>query len=70
MTIDRRELIVGTGAVAVAPTLTLLPRLPASDETRLRPVTFTIEGWSSQDDCAAANHVAIRIGHSWRTAWR
>jgi hypothetical protein len=70
MIIERRELIVGTAVVAVAPTLKLLPRLLASDETGPRPVTFMIEGWSFQDDSGAANLVWMRIGHSWRTTWR
>jgi hypothetical protein len=70
MTIGRRELIVGTAVVAVVPTLKLLPRLFTSDETELSPVTFMIEGWSSQDDARTANHVWMRIGHSWRTTWR
>jgi hypothetical protein len=69
MTIDRRELIVGTAVVAVAPTLELLPRLLASGEA-VSPITFAIEGWSSQDDSGTANLVRIRIGHSWRTSWR
>jgi hypothetical protein len=71
MTIGRRELIVGTAATAaVAPTFKLLPSLLASNETRLRPVTFAIQGWSSQEDGETANLVWMRIGQSWRTAWR
>jgi hypothetical protein len=70
MIIDRRELIVGTTVVAVATTFELLPRLRASDETGLRPVTFMIEGWSSQKKGGTANLVWMRIGHSWRTTWR
>jgi hypothetical protein len=67
MIIDRRELIVGTAVVAVAPRLKLLPCLLTSDETELSPVTFMIEGWSSQDDGETANLVWLRIGHAWRT---
>ena len=70
MIIDRRELIVGTAAVAVAPTLELLPRPLASDEAGAGPVTFMIEGWSFQDDSGTANRVWMRIGHAWRTTWR
>jgi hypothetical protein len=70
MIIDRRELIVGAAVVAIAPTLKLLPDLLTSDETELGPVTFMIEGWSSQDDGGTANLVWMRIGHTWRTAWR
>jgi hypothetical protein len=70
MIIDRRELIVGAAVVAVAPTLKLLPDLLTSDETEPSPVTFMIEGWSSQDDGGMANIVWMRIGHAWRTTWR
>ena len=70
MMIDRRELIVGTAVVAIAPTLKLLPDLLTSDETELSPVTFMIEGWSSQHDRGTANVVWMRIGHAWRTSWR
>jgi hypothetical protein len=70
MIIDRRELIVGTAIVAVAPTLELLPSPLTSDETELNPVTFMIEGWNSQEDGGTANLVWLRIGHAWRTTWQ
>jgi hypothetical protein len=70
MMIDRRELIVGAAVIAVTPTLKLLPRPLTSDEAELSPVTFRIEGWSSQDDGGTANLVWMRIGHAWRSAWR
>jgi hypothetical protein len=72
MIVDRRELVVGTAVVAIAPTLKLLPFPPAhaSYKTEPSPVTFLIEGWSTQDDCGTANFVWLRIGHDWRTAWR
>jgi hypothetical protein len=70
MIIDRRELIVGAAVVAVAPALELLPGLLTSCETELSPVTFMIDGWSSQDDGGTANVAWMRIGHAWRTTWR
>ena len=70
MIIDRRELIVGTTVVAVAPTLKLLPSLVTSDDTEVSLVTFMIEGWKSQNDGETANLVWMRIGHAWRTTWR
>jgi hypothetical protein len=70
MIIDRRELIVGAAVAAIAPSLKLLPDLLTSDETALSPVTFMIDGWSSQDDGGAGNVVWMRIGHAWRTTWR
>jgi hypothetical protein len=72
MIVDRRELLVGTAFVALAPTLKLLPcpLARASDQTEPRPVSFKIEGWSFQDDRETANVVWLRIGHDWRTAWR
>jgi hypothetical protein len=70
MMIDRRELMVGAAVVAIAPTLKLLPSPPPSDETILSPVTFMIEGWTSQDNDGTANLVWMRVGHAWRTAWR
>jgi hypothetical protein len=70
MIIDRRELIVGAALVTVVPTLKLLPDLLTSDETEQSPITFLIDGWSSQGDGGTANVVWMRIGHAWRTTWR
>ena len=69
MMIDRRELIVGTAVVAVAPTLNPLLSLLASDEG-LRPIKFMIEGWTFQDGSETDNVVGMSIGRSWRTSWR
>jgi hypothetical protein len=69
MTIDRRDFIVGAALAAAAPTLTLLPILPAAAEEEVTHPLMLIDGWSVPDkDNASA--VWIRIGHSWRTAWR
>jgi hypothetical protein len=70
MTINRREFLVGTAVMALAPTLKLLPSLRTSNATELNPVTFMIDVWSSQDHSETANLVWMRIGHSWRTNWR
>jgi hypothetical protein len=70
MILDRRELIVGAAVVAVAPTFNPWPSLLTSAEAELSPVTFMIEGWSSQDDGGPANLVWMKIGHAWRTNWR
>jgi hypothetical protein len=54
----------------------LSPELPARQylprATEANAVVFKIEGWSAADDGVrgTADHVWIRIGHSWRTAWR
>jgi hypothetical protein len=70
MIIDRRELIIGAAFVAVAPPLKPLPSQLTSFEAELGPVTFMIEGWSSQDDGGTTDFVWIRIGHAWRTTWQ
>jgi hypothetical protein len=33
-------------------------------------VVFMIDGWNVPGDDEAADKVWIRVGHSWRTAWR
>jgi hypothetical protein len=68
--IDRREFIAGTAVITVAPTLVLSRTQFPPVETATKPVAFMIEGWSVQDDSGTAEQVWIRVGHSWRTAWR
>jgi hypothetical protein len=70
MMIDRRDFIAGATLVAVAPALGLLPSQPPALAANVGPVVFMIEGWSVQDDNGTADQVWIRVGHSWRTAWR
>jgi len=70
MTIDRRTFVAGAASTAFAPAIALLPvdiLTPATDSSRL---VLKIDGRSLQDENATANVVWIRIGHSWRTAWR
>jgi hypothetical protein len=75
MTIDRRAFVAGTALVVVAPGLGLLPMqaaasAPTAHARNISRVVFMIEGWSARDDGAKDDEVWIRIGHSWRTAWR
>jgi hypothetical protein len=70
MTLDRRTFVAGTAAVALAPAVSVLPaQLPAPEIASERPVLM-IAGWSIPDEDGAADAFWIRIGHSWRTAWR
>lgn len=70
MMLDRRTFVAGTAAVALAPAVSVLPaQFPAPELARDGPV-FMIAGWSIPDQDATAAAVWIRIGHSWRTAWR
>jgi hypothetical protein len=70
MTIDRRGFVTGAVLTAVAPTLTLLPASSPSLPTQLGPASLMIEGWSIPDESSAAAASWIRVGRSWRTAWR
>jgi hypothetical protein len=68
MVIDRRAFVAGTTLVAFAPALEFLAvplSLPAANANRL---VFMIDGWSVPSD--SADEVSIRVGRSWRTAWR
>jgi hypothetical protein len=70
MTLDRRTFVAGTAAVALTPAVSVLPaQLPAPEIASDRSVLM-IAGWSVQDQDSAADAAWIRIGHSWRTAWR
>lgn len=70
MMLDRRTFVAGTAAVALAPAVSVLPpQFPAPEIAGDRPA-FMIAGWSIPDQDAAAGAIWIRIGHSWRTAWR
>ena len=75
MSIDRRAFVAGTALVVVAPGLDLLPTqaLASASTANARNVSrvvFMIEGWSARDAGSKDDEVWIRIGHSWRTAWR
>lgn len=70
MTIDRRTFVAGTVSATLAPALALLPvQLPAP-ATAAAHLALKIHGWSSPDESDATDVAWIRIGHSWRTAWR
>lgn len=70
MIVDRRTFVAGTAAVTFAPAISVLPtQLPAPEIASDRPVLM-IAGWSVPDQDDATNVVWVRVGHSWRTAWR
>ena len=73
--IDRRDFMVGTALVAIAPPLELLPTHVPLRDTRLGRPTFMINGWSTSraegDNAdAASDQIWIIVDRSWRTAWR
>ncbi len=68
MTIDRRAFVAGTTLVAFAPAIGFLPAALATPAANSNDLVFKIEGWSVPND--GANEVWIRVGRSWRTAWR
>jgi len=68
--IDRRTFLAGTALVALAPPLERLPAQLPTPETAKGRVVLMIEGWSVPEESAAADVAWIRIGRSWRTAWR
>jgi hypothetical protein len=70
MTIDRRGFVTGAALTAAAPTLTLLPASSLTLPTELGPASLMIEGWSIPDESSTAAGLWIRVGRSWRTAWR
>jgi len=70
MMIDRRDFVAGVALTTMVPALPLLPALLPTLATQLTPLTLRIEGWSDPEESGAADVAWIRIGHSWRTAWR
>ena len=70
MTIDRRDFVAGVALTAVAPTLSLLPASTPTLAAELSPMIMMIEGWSIPEESDAGTAVWIRVGQSWRTAWR
>jgi hypothetical protein len=70
MIVDRRTFVAGTTLVALAPALEFLPAPlspPAENTSRL---VLMIDGWSFPNDGDGADEVWIRVGRTWRTAWR
>jgi hypothetical protein len=70
MTMDRRDFVTGVALTTMMPTLSLLPASPPALATELSPLALRIEGWSDPEESGAPDVAWIRIGHSWRTAWR
>lgn len=68
--IDRRTFVAGATLAAVAPTLALLPAPPPTPATDSGRLVLKIDGWSLLEEGTPADAAWIRIGHSWRTAWR
>jgi len=68
MTIDRRNFVTGVTLVTMVPALPLLPASPPTLATS--PLDLRIEGWSDPAESGAPDAAWIRVGHSWRTAWR
>jgi hypothetical protein len=68
--IDRRTFVAGSALVAVAPAVELLPAQLPTPETTMGRVVLLVEGWSDPNESSVANAVWIRIGRSWRVAWR
>jgi hypothetical protein len=70
MTIDRRDFLAGAACVTAAPVLGWLPGEATPIAEDASPIVFMIDGWSAQDAAPAADQVWIRVGHTWRAAWR
>ncbi len=70
MTIDRRTFVAGTTSVALATALDLLPVQLPTPETPAGQLVLMIDGWNVPGKSVASDALWIRIGHSWRTAWR
>jgi hypothetical protein len=68
MAIDRRAFVAGTTLVAFAPAVGFLPTALSEPAANANNLVFKIEGWSAPND--NADEVWIRVGRSWRTAWR
>jgi hypothetical protein len=70
MMIDRRAFVAGTTLVAFAPALEFLPAPLSPPVANASGLVFMIDGWSGPSDSDRADEVWIRVGRSWRTAWR
>lgn len=70
MMIDRRAFVAGTAFVAFAPALEFLPAPPSPPPASASRLVFMIDGWSVPGDGDGSDEVWLRVGRSWRTAWR
>jgi len=70
MMINRRTFVAGTASVGFASALDLLPVQLPTPEMPAGQLALMIDGWNAPGQSNAADAVWIRIGHSWRTAWR
>ena len=70
MTIDRRTFVTGAALVAIAPSLKLLSGQISAHEEEANRTVFMIDGWSIQDNSDTSDQMWLRLGHSWRVAWR
>ncbi len=70
MTVDRRTFVAGVTLLTVAPTLQLLPVPSSAAAANARRIVFMVDGWNIPGDSDSADEVWIRVGRSWRTAWR
>ena len=68
--LDRRTFVAGSAAIAFAPAVSALPAQFQAAEIASNHPVFLIAGWTVPDQDSADDVVWIRIGHSWRTAWR
>jgi hypothetical protein len=69
--LDRRTFLAGTGLMTVVPTFELLPaQLGGSPAGSSSHLTFLIDGWSVADEADGPEQMSLRLGQSWRVAWR
>jgi hypothetical protein len=70
MMIDRRTFVVGTVSAAILPLGTSLSEQLLPAEAATGGVVLMIEGWSVPNASGAADAAWIRVGRSWKAAWR
>ena len=70
MIVDRRVFVAGAALVALTPTLRILPSEAAAPESvAIQQPAFMISGWSAET-ASLDNQIWMRVGLSWKTAWR
>ncbi|HSI40115.1 MAG TPA: hypothetical protein VLA00_06155 [Xanthobacteraceae bacterium] len=74
MVIDRRTFVLGAGVAAAAPALGIAPPAAPTAAAGIAlgaatPV-FVIDGWADRDGAGPDNQLWLKVGSSWRTAWR